>query len=459
MARKRIGFSLLDMSTVSHNNYGLWVHPKNRKREYHSLAYWRDVARACERARFDAHFTADVLGIASGFGGNADVALREAIHVPINDPFMPIAAMAAATTSLGFAVTSSTTYEHPFATARRFSSLDHFTKGRIGFNVVTSYLPNANENFGVDANRYSHDEKYDRADEFMDVCYKLWESSWEDGAVVRDREGATYADPAKVHRIDHKGGHFECAGPHLCEPSRQRTPVIFQAGSSGRGKAFAARHAEVVFVGGRTIETLKANVTELRAAISAAGRDPDGTKLLAMYSFVTGRTRDVAEAKLAELNALSRAEGYIAHNSGAGFDISRYDKSELVADVVARGGPGAEHMKRYPFNPGTTIGDIYQLYATVDQGMPFSCGTPEEVADHIEQYVDEIGLDGFLLRQTTSPETIDDFADYIMPVLQKRGIYRETYEGSSLRENIFGAGNPRVDANHAAFAFKRRQAA
>jgi FMN-dependent oxidoreductase (nitrilotriacetate monooxygenase family) len=454
MARKRLGISLLDMATVSHNNYGLWVHPKNRKINYRSLSYWRDLARACERARFDTHFTADVLGIAAGFGGNNDTALREGMHVPIIDPFMTISAMAAVTRHLGFAVTASSTYEHPFSLARRFSSLDHFTKGRIGFNVVTSYLPNASENFGVPMDRYGHDEKYDLADEFMEVCYKLWEASWADDAVVCDKENATYAEPSRVRRIDHKGKYFDVAGPHLCEPSPQRTPVIFQAVSSGRGKSFAAQHAEVVFVGGRMIETMRKNIEELRAAATSFGRDPNSFKILAMYSFVTGRTKEVAQSKLDELNRLSSAEGYIAHNSGAGFDLSQFDRSELVADIVARGGPGSEHMKRYPFNPGTTIADIYTQYATIDQGMPFVAGTPEEVADHMQETAEALDLDGYLLRQTTSPETVEDFADYIMPILQKRGIYREEYEGSCLRENIFGAGRQRVEAGHAAFPYK-----
>jgi alkanesulfonate monooxygenase SsuD/methylene tetrahydromethanopterin reductase-like flavin-dependent oxidoreductase (luciferase family) len=228
--------------------------------------------------------------------------------------------------------------------------------------------------------------------------------------------------------------------------------VIFQAGSSGRGKAFAARHAEVVFVGGRTISALRANAAELRAAVAAAGRDSACTKLLAMYSFVTGRTRAVAEARLEERNALSSAEGYIAHNTGAGFDISRFSRDELVADIVARGGPGAEHMTRYPFDPGTTVVDIYSQYETVDQGMPFYCGSPGEVADHIAHCEPEIGVDGFLLRQTTSPGTIDDFADDIMPELQRSGLCHEAYEGNSLRETIFGAGSARVTPNHAAHA-------
>ena len=449
--RKRpLSFNLLDMSTVSHNNYGLWAHPSNQKYRYNTVGFWAECARECERARFDALFTADILGVAEGYGGTRDVAIREGMHVPINDPMIPVAAMAAVTSHLGFAVTASTSYEAPFALARRMSTLDHLSKGRIGFNIVTSYLPNAGENFGVKPDQYTHDERYDLADEFMQICYKLWEGSWEEDAAVRDHARNIYADPRKVHRIDHQGRFFAVAGPHLCEPSPQRTPVLFQAGASGRGKRFAGAHAEVVFVGGRSIEAIGDNVQDIRAAAAVAGRGRADIRLLAGCTLIVGRTREVAAAKLADFQAMTRPDGYLAHMFGSGTDLAQFGPEVLIADIVRSGGPGTAHLSRYPYQPGTTVGDVVAAAARVGGSGLFACGTPPEVADRVEEWAEALDVDGFLLRQLVSPGTVADFADYVMPELQHRGIYREAYEATTLRENLFGPGRTRVPESHPA---------
>ncbi|WP_342364080.1 LLM class flavin-dependent oxidoreductase [Terrarubrum flagellatum] len=457
-AKKQISFNLLDMATVSHNNYGLWAHPSNQKHaRYKTVDFWMDFARECERARFDTLFLADALGVSAGFGGSNDVAIREGMHVPDLDPFTPIAAMAAATRSIGFAATCSTTYEQPFHLARRLSSLDHLSNGRIGVNIVTSYLPNANENFGVDPNKYTHDERYDVADEFMEVCYKLWEASWEEGAILRDRVNQVFADPVRVHRIDHKGKYFSVAGPHLVEPSRQRTPVIYQAGTSGRGKQFAARHAEVVFCGGRSLDAVKENVRAIREEAVAQGRRPDDIKILVGATIVAARTRRLALAKKEDYQEMTRADGYVAHMYGAGFDLSRFGHDEVIAEIIKRGGAGAEHLGRYPYAAGTTVGDVIRMSADIagHTTVPlFACGSGEDIADEIEMWIETLGCDGFLLRQLITPHTVADFADYVMPVLQKRGVYREDYDGSTLRENLFGAGQRKPLANHPSAAYR-----
>jgi len=458
-SRKRISFNLLDMPTVSHNNYGLWAHPSNQKHmRYKTVNFWMDFAKECERARFDTLFLADAIGVAAGYGGSNDIAIREGMHVPSLDPFTPIAAMAASTSGIGFAATCSTTYEQPFHLARRLGSLDLLTNGRVGVNIVTSYLPNANENFGVDQTKYTHDERYDVADEFLQVCYKLWEASWEEDAIKRDRLNQIFADPSKVHRIDHKGRYFNVAGPQLVEPTRQRTPVIYQAGSSGRGKQFAARHAEVVFVGGRSLEAVKENVKAIREEAVRQGRRPDDIKILVGTTIVAARTRKLALAKKEDYQEMTSADGYVAHMYGAGFDLSKFGRDELVADIIKKGGQGAEHLGRYPYAPGTTVGDVIAASADIagHSTVPlFACGTGEEIVDEIEMWVETLGVDGFLLRQLITPHTVGDFADYVMPELQKRGIYREEYEGSTLRENLFGKGQPRVPDNHPAAAYRR----
>jgi FMN-dependent oxidoreductase (nitrilotriacetate monooxygenase family) len=452
MSLRHIHFCLLDMATVSHNNYGLWAHPANRHPGYADIPYWSDMARLLERGLFDAIFFADVLAISEGFGGGHDVAVREGMHVPNADPFLIIPVMAAVTRHLGFAVTGSTTYEPPFAMARRLSTLDHMTGGRIGWNVVTSYLPGAALNFGLD-DQLSHDERYDRAEEYMEVVYKLWEASWEEDAVVSDREAQIYADPAKVHRIDHSGLYYKVRGPHLVSPSPQRTPVIFQAGSSGRGRTFAGRHAEGVFVGGYTREVLGAYVQDLRRVAAAAGRGPNAVKSFAQCHLVVAHTEAEAKAKVAAFQALSRADGHLAHRFGSGMDLTRYGRNEKIEDIVAAGGPGAEHIARYPFAPGTTVADVYEEAARLDGRRLFAAGNASQVADAIEGWVDEFGVDGFLLSQLISPGSIEDFVALVVPELQRRGCYRRAYEETTLRERL--SGQIRLPDAHPGAAFRR----
>jgi FMN-dependent oxidoreductase (nitrilotriacetate monooxygenase family) len=445
-------FNLLDMNTVSHNNYGLWRDPRNQKIRYCDIDYWVRVAQTAERAMLDTVFFADVLGVAAGFGGNNDVTIRNGMHVPTNDPLTIISAMAAETSGVGFGATVSTTYEQPFAHARRMSSLDHLTDGRIAWNVVTSYLPNANENFGIPHDKYPHDERYDLADEFINVCYKLWEASWEDDAVVADRLSGKYADPSKVHRIDHVGKYFNVAGPHLLEPSPQRTPVIFQAGSSDRGLEFAARNAEVIFVGGRTNEAHKTNVATVCEKLRAIGRPRSDVRIIADASFVVGRTQEDAYHKLAEYQALSQADGYLAHQFGSGADLLQYDRSDTLAAIIARGGPGAAHMSRYPYPPETAVGDVLDRMTRLENRPLFTVGDPVQVVDVIERWVEDYGFDGFLVRQFISPGTVEDFGNYLTPELSRRGLIRTSYAGKTLRGRMFGYD--RANQTHPASGYR-----
>ena len=223
-ARKQLHVNLFEMNCVGHISHGLWVHPRNTRHRFNELSFWTELAQVLEDGCFDAVFLADVIGTYDGFRGGPQTALREAVQIPDNDPLSVISAMAVATEHLGFAATFSTTYEPPFAFARRMSTLDHLTAGRVAWNVVTSYLPNAARNFGL-PDEIDHDLRYEIADEYLDVLHKLWEGSWDD-AVVVDRDDRVYTDPEKVRYIDHVGKHYSVAGPHLSQPSPQRTPVI-----------------------------------------------------------------------------------------------------------------------------------------------------------------------------------------------------------------------------------------
>src|SRR5882724_10450057 len=273
MAMKEIRLNAFEMNCVGHQSPGLWAHPRDRSANYTDLAYWTDLARVLERGKFDGIFLADVLGIYDVYGGSPDAALRNAVQVPVNDPLLLVPAMAQVTEHLGFGITSTLSYEPPYPFARRMSTLDHLTKGRAGWNIVTGYLNSAAAGMGLKV-QPRHEERYAIAEEYMQVVYQLWEGSWEDGAVLRDRERRVFADPARIHRVKHAGRHYKVDAIHLSEPSPQRTPVLYQAGASARGRAFAAAHAECIFVNGQFRHNVRDIVADIRARAKALGRNP-----------------------------------------------------------------------------------------------------------------------------------------------------------------------------------------
>ncbi|GAB4054487.1 LLM class flavin-dependent oxidoreductase [Catellatospora paridis] len=443
---KQIHVNLFEMNCVGHISHGLWVHPDNNRHRFNDLEFWTELAQLLEYGTFDAVFLADVIGAYDGFRGGPQTALREAVQIPNNDPLLLIPAMAAVTRNLGFAATFSTTYEPPFAFARRMSTLDHLTKGRVAWNVVTSYLPNAARNFGL-ADEVEHDQRYAIADEYLDVLYKLWEGSWDDDAVIRDRDNRVYTDPAKVRYINHVGEHYRVAGPHLSEPSRQRTPVIYQAGASDAGRGFAARHAEAVFVGGFSLDDVRANIEDTKDRAVAYGRGRDDIKFLAGAAVIVGRTDAEVDRKVAEFRRLRSVEGHLAH-AGAGLDWTRYRPDERVADIIARQDPGHQRLGSR-FRPEQTVGEVLERIGGFDRGPFFVAGTPKVVADELERWVDHGGIDGINLRQFLTPGTAADFIELIVPELRRRGRYRASYDdGETLRERLFGAGRPRLPDVH-----------
>ena len=222
---KQIRLNAFDMNCVGHIQHGMWAHPRDRSMAYNTLEYWQDLARIAERGKFDGIFLADIVGVYDVYKDSPDPSIAHAVQVPVNDPLLVIPAMAAVTKHIGFGVTANLTYEPPYLFARRMSTLDHLTRGRIGWNIVTGYLDSAARGMGL-TKQIKHDERYDAAEEYMEVVYKLWEGSWEDDAVLRDRERGLYADPSKVHRVRHEGKHYRVDALHLAEPSPQRTPVL-----------------------------------------------------------------------------------------------------------------------------------------------------------------------------------------------------------------------------------------
>lgn len=448
---KQLVVNLFEMACVSHITHGLWPLPGNNRERFADLDYWLELAQLLEHGGFDGIFLADVIGAYDVFRGGPETALREGLQSPNLDPLLLVPAMAAVTERLGFGVTFSTTYEPPFAFARRMSTLDHLTKGRIGWNIVTSYLPNAARNFGLD-DEVPHDERYRRAEEYLEVLYKLWEGSWDDDAVVADREARVFTDPAKVRYIDHVGERHRVAGPHIVHPSPQRTPVLFQATGSPAGIEFAGRHAEVVFTGGRTSEEFRRNADGMRDAAERHDRRRDDVKFIAMAGVIVGRTAEEAEDKWRLYQQHSSLDGILAHSS-LPVDLTAFPRDITVREALARAKFPAE---RVPFLPlDKTVGQALDFVKNGRDDRFLVVGDAKTAADEIERWLDEDGLDGINLRQYHSFETARDFADLVIPELRRRGrLPQEGERSATLRERLFGDGRSRLPERHPAARYR-----
>ncbi|MBJ6362442.1 LLM class flavin-dependent oxidoreductase [Paenibacillus sp. GCM10012307] len=453
---KKLHLNAFEMNCLGHLSHGLWAHPADQRWRYKDLSYWTELAALLERGKFDTLFIADVLGIYDVYGNSKDAALRNAVQIPANDPALIVPPMAHVTNHLGFAVTSSTSYEHPFAFARRMSTLDHLTKGRIAWNIVTSYLPNAAHNFGY-SEMMNHDERYELAEEFLEVVYKLWEGSWEDNAVIIDKNNRIYSDPNKVHKIEHNGKYFNVQGPHMSEPSLQRTPVLYQAGTSSRGKAFAARHAECVFVTGTDTSIMKRQIADIRRQAEEIGRDPSKIKFFTPLVAVVGETREEAEQKMKVLSSYYSHEGaMVLFGSGTGYDLAAYSDDSYLEGPRNHVQSIAERFSKNAPNP-RTVGEIRQSLNHLRGTGLYVVGTATEIADQLQQWIEETDLDGFNVRQVISPGTLEDFIDLVVPELQKRGVFRKEYEeGTTFRERLYSADSGRLPDSHPAAKYRRQ---
>ena len=451
---RQIRFNAFDMNCVAHQSSGMWRHPDDQSWRYKDLRYWTELAKLLERGRFDGIFIADVLGTYDVYGGSNEAAIRHGAQVPVNDPVLLVSAMALVTDHLGFGITAGTAYEHPYPFARRMSTLDHLTNGRVGWNVVTGYLPSAARNMGHD-DQLEHDDRYEVADEYLEVLYKLWEGSWEDDAVVRNRETGVFTDPAKVHEIGHQGKNYTVPGIHLSEPSTQRTPVIYQAGASPRGIAFAAGNAEAIFVAASTKAGLKVTVKKLRDALEAAGRDRYSAKIYTLLTIITDETSEKAQAKSNDYLTYASEEGALVFMSGwMGIDLSQYDLDEPIGNVKSNAiqSTVANFQEANAEGGEWKVRDIARLGAIGGLG-PFIVGSGEEIADALQEWVDETDVDGFNLAYAITPGTFEDVVAHVVPVLQARGVYPEAYVEGTLRNKLHGRGD-RLPDEHRGASFR-----
>ncbi|MDR3538474.1 MAG: LLM class flavin-dependent oxidoreductase [Acetobacteraceae bacterium] len=442
---REIRLNAFDMACVGHIQHGLWTHPRDRSSDYLKLDHWVNLARLLERGLFDGLFLADVLGVYDVYDGSPAASLRNAVQVPLLDPLALVPAMAHATTHLGFGVTCNLAYETPFLFARRMATLDHLTEGRIGWNIVTGYLDSAARAMGLDA-QMAHDDRYDLADEYMRLVYALWEGGWRDDAVIRDRAAGIYTDPTRVRAVRHDGPQYRLDAVPLWEPSPQRTPVLYQAGSSDRGRIFAARHAECVFVNGSTRANVRRIVDDLRARAA-----PRPIQVFVGATVVTGRTEREAQEKLADYRRHASVEGALAHAAASlGIDFARFGMDEPVDATGSQAIRSNIEAIAASLGAGWTKRQLIDRFVLGSRQTPIM-GAAEQVADTLMAWVAEADVDGFNLSRTVLPECLEDFIALVVPVLQERGVYKHAYAPGSYRQKLFGAGD-RLPAGHPAAA-------
>lgn len=445
-------WNVFDEPSLGLRPHGLWRHPENRRAEYDGLDRWAEEARIADRAGFTSLFLADVLGLYDVYGAGPEGALGHAVEVPILDPLVLASALIGRTEHLGLVITGSTTYEHPFAWARRLSSLDALSGGRIGWNVVTSYLDSAARNFGIDG-QPGHDDRYERAEEFLEVCLRLWEGSWSDTAARRDGARITAIDPAEVRPIGFAGEHFRVAGPHLLAPTPQRTPLIAQAGASPRGLAFAARYAEVVFVQAGEAAGVARTAARVREAAVDAGRDAQAVRPLAGLLVITGDTDEQARRRAAELEGWHDPLGdEIAYSAATGVDFAALSGTDLFPP--RDGGGRSVRSARGQFGDRRAVSEIRGAFGRLDTGLFCVVGSPATVAERIGRLAEQTGLSGFNLYSALGPASLTEFVELVVPELRARGLFPDPPGETprTLRERLPGTSGT---AYHLAAEYRR----
>ena len=433
---------------------GVW---RNRNlvpdRQVPDLDWWIEFARTAERGCMDTVFFADAIGMAGFSDGDLDPEIRDGRTI-LWDPSMFVSAMSRETDHIGFVFTSSILQDHPFTFARKMSTLDHITGGRIGWNIVTSYSPNAARNVGL-AELPSREERYRWADEYVRVAYRLWEGSWDEDALTVDRATGTYVDPAKVHLVNYAGQRYRVQGPHLTPPTPQRTPFLAQAGGSGPGQQFAATHAEVQFIVGDTDQVLSETVRKVRELAVRAGRRADDITFTLSSRFVVGSTTEEARRKADELDDAADPGDVIDYMSTSmGIDFSGVSLDDRVPELLTFGGNGGMSgvldslTEGFPAGYVPTLRDLVRNYRSRGRFV----GTPEQIADRVERLRD-IGVTGLMVSMDIRPRSLTDFVDQVVPVLQRRGLSQREYASGTLRQRLMGYGD-RLPDRHPAAAYR-----
>jgi FMN-dependent oxidoreductase (nitrilotriacetate monooxygenase family) len=417
---------------------GSWRHPAT-EHGFLTHGYYEKLGRTLEEGCFDLMFFDDRLAMPGIYAGSVAEAVRRGARPVKLDLSIVLGIVASVTRSIGLGATYSTTYYSPFHVARTFATLDHLSGGRAAWNVVTSVNDSEAQNFGVDAH-LGHDERYDRADEFLEATVGLWDS-WDDDALVLDRAGGVFADPDKVHELNYDGDWFKVRGPLTVPRSPQGRPVLLQAGSSGRGRDFAARWAELIFTGDPGIDVARSHYKDQKDRIAAFGRDPDAVRMLPMAYTVVGESRAHAEEReQLFLNELVHPEASLALLSELmNYDFSQHELDDPITDELIASVSGirglVQNLRQHIGGDTVTVADLAGHRATLLQGPRF-VGTGAEVADQMEEWFTTGACDGFVIAATHSPGAYEDVVRMVVPELQRRGVFRTEYTGSTLRDHL-----------------------
>ncbi|MFT4042336.1 MAG: NtaA/DmoA family FMN-dependent monooxygenase [Gordonia sp. (in: high G+C Gram-positive bacteria)] len=397
--------------------------------------FYVDIVKMMDRAKFDFVMFEDSLMVSDVHGGSMETDLKYNMYAPKQDPLPLMAKLGEHTKGIGLIATASTSFYPPFITARMYATLDNITHGRIGWNVVTSSEDRAAQNFGLDA-LYEHDKRYEMADEYVEVVKKLW-NSWDDGALVRDRERGVFADHTKVHPIHHEGRFFKVRGPLNTMPGPQREVTLCQAGGSPKGRAFAAKHANAIICSATGIDQMKEYRDDIRAQAITAGRNPDDVKVLYVVTPVLDETDELATAKARRRAVVTddRIDHALAHLSAlTGNDFTQYPLDEPVPAITTNGHRTTleEFLKKG--TPGvSTLRELASMPSM--NAVPF-VGSPDTVAEQMESVMAEVGGDGFLFSGPLSRRAVAEITDGLVPALRRRGLVRAEYEHRTLKDNL-----------------------
>jgi alkanesulfonate monooxygenase len=420
-----------------------WLHPDAQADAGTNVGHYLELAQMSEAAKFDLMFLADALAVRDG---NLEALSRWPQYMAYFEPITLLSAIASQTSRIGLVATATTSYNEPYNVARKFGSLDHISGGRAGWNVVTSANLSEAFNFGREAH-YEHGERYDRALEFTDVVFGLWDS-WDDDAFLRDRTTGRYFDPTKLHTLNHKGEHFSVRGPLNVARPPQGRPVIFQAGSSDVGRELAARTAEAVFTPQHSLEGAQEFYRDLKGRMAKYGRSPEHLKVMPGLNPIVGRTEQEAHEKHQYLQSLIHPDVglELLSNALAGFDLRPHDLDgplpEAAFGVVPKGSTTSfRNVLQWAREEHLTIRQLYQRFAGA-RGQRTVIGSPAQIVDQMEEWFVNRGVDGFLIQPSHLPGGLRDFISLVIPELQERGLFRTEYEGPTLRDQL-GLPRPR----------------
>lgn len=441
---------------------GSWRHPDDKSEEYlTNPKFWTDLAKTLEKGKFHAVFFADVLGSYDVYQGPSNIGpvAKAGSQWPILDPSYFIPLMASVTKDLSFGMTISTISEEPYHLSRRLGTIDLITNGRVGWNIVTSYLESAARNLLNGKDLPGNNERYAKAEEYVDVVYKLFLSSWRDGAVKINKKEGIFTDPKGLRHIKHKGEFFDVLGPNITPPSRQKLPVIIQAGTSPKGKELAARNAEIVFLSQLTPDKLVGPIKEIKTiAKEKFGRDPSKIKFLALMTVVLGDTHEQAVAKVKqfkeEFGDVEAAKAMFSGWTGVNLDLFEDDQPLENVEHLALASSIKRWSGQHPTIKKWTKDTIADSILVGGSGA-LIIGTPAEVADELGRWVEVSDIDGFNLAYTVLPQSYEEISEKLLPELQKRGLFRHEYpksetpgQGPTFREQLFGTS--KLDETHPA---------